>query len=157
MVNTPRLFQVMLAYGTHERRLRTLVTDLLGEAHFLADAQFVELARLYAIAVEVNLPAVSRCDESVITIGVQGRNNAVGWHVVSLDLALLFAHEVLQLAARGLERITDCHVGVLVGAGYVGIAVDDDVGGVRYGEVDADPVGVSLVMAMLGTPDDDAR
>ena len=115
------------------------------------------LPRLYAIAVEGDLSAVSRCDEPVIAIGVQGRNNAVGWHVVSLNLALLFAHEVLQLAARGLERITDRHVGVLVGAGYVGIAVDDDVGGARHGGVNADPVGVSLVMAMLGTPDDDAR
>jgi hypothetical protein len=70
-------------------------------------------------------------------------------------LPALLAHEILKLAARGLERVTDRHVGILVGASDIRIAVDDDVGRTRHGEVDPHAIGIALVMAMLGTPDDD--
>ena len=59
---------------------------------------------------EIDLPAISGGDEAVILPGMQRGDRSVRGRLVLLDVALMLAGEILQLAARGLECVTDRHI-----------------------------------------------
>ena len=64
-------------------------------------------------------------------------------------VAAAFAGDVLKLAARGLERIVDRQVNVLIGARGAGLAADGNICGIGNGEMDADAIAIALAMAVL--------
>ena len=74
-----------------------------------------------------------------------------------LDVTLLFPGDVLELAAGGLEGVADRHIDVLMSARRSGFAVDHDIGGIGNHEMDPDVKDISLVVAVLGPGNDDAR
>ncbi len=64
---------------------------------------------------------------------------------------------ILELAARGLERIADGHINVLMRSVRGGLAAYRDIGRLRNHKMDADLKGVALVMAALRLRNDHAR
>jgi hypothetical protein len=64
---------------------------------------------------------------------------------------------ILQLAAGGVEGVSDRDVRILVPPGRGRIAADVDVPAAGDGDVDANRVGVAPVVATLGPPDHHAR
>ncbi len=64
---------------------------------------------------------------------------------------------ILELAARGLERIADGHINVLMRSVRGGLAAYRDIGRLRNHKMDADLKGVAFVMAALRLRNDHAR
>lgn len=64
-------------------------------------------------------------------------------HVSTLTLNLIF-----ELAAQRLERIAQRHVHVFVGVVSTVVATDDDFP-FGHGQIDADPIRVSLVLVVM--------
>ncbi len=69
----------------------------------------------------------------------------------------LFPDDILKLPASGLERIANCHIDVLMGAVCRGLAAHHNIGRVGNNEMNPDVKDVSLVVAVLGPGNDDAR
>jgi hypothetical protein len=148
---------MVLADWAHERRLRAFVSDGFGKPHFLPQLETVELIVGDAVAVEVDLAAIGGGNEAVISLWNERANGAMRLRLVNFDVSLPLAHEVLQLAARGVEGIRDRNLDVLVPPGGRGIAAYGNIRGAGDRQVDTNTVRVTLVMAMLRAPDDDSR
>jgi len=159
---SPRLapncsIHVVLADGANAGRLRPLVADRLRETHFLPRFQVVELVTFDAIAMKVDLPSIRRNNEPVVTFRMKRSNRSVRRGLVRFDVPLAPANEILKFAAGRIEGIVQRHLYILVTAGGRRIAADGDIGRVGNGQMQADAVGVALVMAMLRLADHDAR
>jgi hypothetical protein len=73
------------------------------------------------------------------------------------DLPLPFAHEILQLSARGREGVRNSDLYVLVSSGGSRIPAYRNIRAARDREVEMDSIDVTLMVTMLRPTDDDAR
>jgi hypothetical protein len=149
--------EMMLAYGLHDGRLRPLFSDRFGKANFLADMETVEFPVGNAIAVKVDLAAISRGNEPMVVLGHERKDYAVRRFLVGFDVTLPLADKILQLAAGYVERVSDGHPNVFVPACGPRVATDGDIGGAGNREVETDTIGIAFVMAMLRPPNNNAR
>ena len=69
-------------------------------------------------------------------------------------MVLPLAHEILQLAARRVERVRDRHLHILVSSGHGRIPTYGDILCAGNRQTQADAISVTLVMAMLRLGDD---
>jgi len=93
----------------------------------------------------------------VVALGDQGGDDAVRRGLMLLDRSGELADLILQLPAGRVEGVADGDVGILVPPGHGRIAGDIDVLATRDCNVDADAIGVALVVAMLGASNDHPR
>ena len=91
---------MVFANRAHNCCLRSLVSESLGKSHFLPDLETVEFAVGHTVAMKIDLAPVSRRNKSVIALWYEQTDDAVRGHLMSLNMALSLAHEILQLAAR---------------------------------------------------------
>ena len=73
------------------------------------------------------------------------------------DLPLPFAHDILQLPARGSKGVRNCDLYVLVSSCGSRIPAYGNIRRARDREVEADSIDVALMVTMLRPTDDDAR
>ena len=76
---------------------------------------------------------------------------------MSFDLPLPFAHEILQLSARGREGVRNSDLYVLVSSGGSRIPAYRNIRAARDREVEANSIDVTFTVTMLRPSDDDAR
>ena len=148
---------MVLADRLHECCLRPLVSYGFGETDFLPNTQTVKSIFGYAVAVKVDLASVRRGYESMIVFGSKRPDDAMRRHLVGLDVTLSFADEILELAASYIECVPDRDLDVFVPPCGRRIAAYGDIRGAGDRQVDTNTVRVTLVMAVLRAPDDDAR
>ena len=72
-------------------------------------------------------------------------------------MLFLFPDDILKLPACGLERIANRHIDVLMGPVCRGLAAHYNIGRIGNNEMNPDVKDVSLVVAVLGPGNDDAR
>ena len=106
---------------------------------------------------EVDLPSVGGGNEAVIVLGNDRRDCAVWRGLMRLDLAFELANLILQLAAGGVECVSDGDMSILVPPGCRRVAADVDMLAARHSHVDANAIGIALVVAMLRPCDHHAR
>lgn len=115
----------VLADPGHRRGLRTLDAGLIGEPDLVADGELGVIE--HAVAVEVDLSTV--CVEvSPLAFDVDVRHTAMLGFDVGLDVCALATGVILQLPARGAERVADGHVEILVRSVERMITADLDIG-----------------------------
>ncbi len=125
----------MFAHRLHEARLGPFIPLGLRKAHLFPHFQLVEAVFCDAVAVKVDFPAVAAGDEAVSCSRMDRGDCAVRRDLVFFHLPLPFADDVLKLPARGLERIADGYINVLMGPGSGGLAAYGDIRGVGNGEM----------------------
>jgi hypothetical protein len=152
----PSSVEMMLSHGLNERRPRSFVARLLGKPDFLSHGQLVETAVSNALPMKIDLAAVGGDDKATVFFRKERKDLPVGRDFVNLSVPLLFANGVLQLPARGVEGVGDRYLDVFMPSRGAGITVDMDVHAAGRLHMDANPVRVSLVMAMLRPGDHNA-
>lgn len=91
----------------------SFVTGRFREPHPVTDLHRAERGIYQAVAVKMNIPSVRRLDDAVFFLWIDVTHPAEERLLVLLDLALLYAMEVLELAAHGIESVPYRYVGVL--------------------------------------------
>jgi len=108
---TGELVMAVLADPGHGRRLGSVFAGLVGEPDLVSDGGHGRIE--HAVVVEVDLPAV--CVEvSPLAFDVDVRDAAVLGLDVGLHVRAQAASVILELPARGAERIPDRDVEILV-------------------------------------------
>lgn len=145
---------MVLADDLHAAGLWAFLAHFLAEAHLRADLQLVVVVGDQAVAVEVEFAAVRGGDAAAVTVGVERAHLAVAGLLVRLDLALLVAGQVLELALHRVEGVADRDVDVGVGVVLVGLAAGDQLVA-RHLEVDADVEMLALLVVAVQQLDRD--
>ena len=86
---------------------------------------------------EIDLAPVGYGNASVVMLGSQLHDGAVRRGFMRLDLAFELSDLILQPAARGVERISNCNVGIFMPPGRYRLAGNIDVLSAGYGHVNA--------------------
>ena len=146
----PSLARVMLAHRAHEACLGPFVSLRFRESDLLANLQFFEKVILDAVTMKVDFAAVAALDEAVLRARVNCRDDAVRRGLMFFHLASAFADEVLKLPARGLERIADGHVDILMRPRDSRLMAHRDVCSIGNNKMDPDVIDVALMMTVLG-------
>ena len=94
--------------------LRALFSHLLDKANFGTDGQPVKGVIENAVAVKIDLAAISCFDEAAILLGEEFRHMAMIPLFMRLDLTARFANGVLDLTLRRVESILNRHRVVFV-------------------------------------------
>ena len=149
------LRDVVLSDRFNDGRLRAFIARRFREAHFLTDREFVEVSTLHTIAMEVDLTPVRCRDEPVVAFGHKCTDDAIRRHFMHLDAAFAFAHEILQLPPCLIEGIGDRGLYLFMPAGSSRVAADGYVRCARNSQMNANGIGVPLVMSTLGASDHD--
>lgn len=102
---------------------------------------------------EIDLAPVGYGNEAMVMLGNQLHDGAVRRVSCAFGLSDL----ILQLAARGVERISNCNVDIFMPQGRCQLAGNIDVLSSGNGHVNANAISVAPVMAMLRAGDDHAR
>ena len=140
----------MLAHRPHKACLRPFVSLRFRESDLLANLQFFEKVIHDAVTMKVDFAAVAALDEAVLRAPVNCRDDAVRRGLMFFHMASAFADEVLKLPARGLERITDGQIDILMRPRDSRLMAHRDVCGIGNNEMDPDVIDVALMMTVLG-------
>jgi hypothetical protein len=147
---------MVLADERHGTGLRPLLAfpGMQGEPDLVTNPQFLESTVGHGITVKIDFAAIAGVDETVVPLGDDARDPAVGWNLMRLHVASLPPDMVLELTPYGVETIADRNVDVLVGVVLGRISLHDDLPA-RHLEVDPDVIEIAAT-APLGCLDDDA-
>jgi hypothetical protein len=138
------LVMSVLADARHRRRLGTFVPGLFGEPHFVTNG---EMIREDAVVMEID-PAPLGLEIPPLALDVEISDAAVLRLDAGLDVLALLPDVILELPPRGMKRIPDRHVDILVRAVEGMIVADDDVGA-RHGERHPHVNALALAMVLV--------
>jgi hypothetical protein len=128
---------------------------LCHETHLVAGRELVEPAIRHAVAVEIDLVAVTAQDKAAILLGLEAHYPPMVGNGMQFDITARLANVVFEQPAGGVERVADRDVHIFVRMVRRRIPADGDLAAGNF-EVDSDPEEIALKMAWVAAFDDDA-
>jgi hypothetical protein len=146
---------VVFTLDMHRTGLRAVLTHLLSEMNLSTLFQFVEIDTEYAIAMKVDLPPIRGLNHAIVLGREKLRDPSMWFGFMMLYITAALPDIILQLTTSGIEGISDCYIGILVGMVLIGMTIRDDLFA-RQGDIDFHAKKLALMMVLMRRIDNDA-
>ncbi len=148
---------MVLTEQNHRARLRSFgaLGMLRDKPHLVANLKLVEGVIDDAVAMEIDLLAISADDEAAILLAQEASDAPVVGHHVQLYVTAPLANVIFEHTAGSVETVAYRDVDILMRMVRLGIALDDDLSAGNR-KVDPDPEKIALLVARVLAFDDDA-